>query len=299
MRWRWPPENWCGYLSPVGGGEARPGVSSSPTRSRSARRAVGQRADARGSARRRCRCTRQRGLRLAYGSWKIICMRRRSVAPLRRLRAARCPRRRSRPAARRRDRGRRAGARPSILPQPDSPTSARVSPLRDVEARRRRPRAANWRGLRSSSRGQPRRRHVEVVFGEIRGDLSTGSAQPWRVTRRRRSRRRRRSSQQAARVAPASSRSGRSTRQRSKACGQRGLKAQPAGSRSAAASRRRSGAGASRSLVERRDRAHQADGVGMRGRVDHVAHRPDLDDAAGIHHGDAVGRSRRSRPCRA
>ena len=44
-----------------------------PSRQRRRRR----RSRARAAARRRCRCTFQRGLRLAYGSWKIICMRRR------------------------------------------------------------------------------------------------------------------------------------------------------------------------------------------------------------------------------
>ena len=38
----------------------------------------------------------------------------------------------------------------------------------------------------------------------------------------------------------------------------------------------------------RRDRAHQAHGVGMARGVDHLAHRPDLDDAPGIHHRDTV-----------
>src|SRR5262245_59203071 len=37
------------------------------------------------------------------------------------------------------------------------------------------------------------------------------------------------------------------------------------------------------------DRAHQARGVRMLRVVDHVAHRPDLRDAPGVHHGDAVG----------
>ena len=45
----------------------------------------------------------------------------------------------------------------------------------------------------------------------------------------------------------------------------------------------------SRHRPERRDRAHQALGVGVVRVLHHVAHRADLDDAAGVHHGDAVG----------
>ena len=40
---------------------------------------------------------------------------------------------------------------------------------------------------------------------------------------------------------------------------------------------------------ERRDRAHQALGIGMQRVAHHVLHRADLGDAAGIHHRDAVG----------
>ena len=96
-------------------------------------------------------------------------------------------------------------------------------------------------------------------------------------------------SQQAASDAPAGMRSGRSVRQRAKACAQRGWKAQPAGM---ALSRgiepgicvRRSARAALR-----RDRAHQALRIGMARPLHHVAHRADLDDAAGIHDRHAVG----------
>src|SRR3984893_1691012 len=40
---------------------------------------------------------------------------------------------------------------------------------------------------------------------------------------------------------------------------------------------------------ERRDRAHQPDGIGMARLLDDVGQRADLGDAPGIHHGDAVG----------
>ena len=45
----------------------------------------------------------------------------------------------------------------------------------------------------------------------------------------------------------------------------------------------------SRSADDRRDRPHEAHRVRMRGPVDHVGDRPDLDDAPRVHHRDAVG----------
>ena len=83
--------------------------------------------------------------------------------------------------------------------------------------------------------------------------------------------------------------SGRSIAAAPKACGQRGLNGQPGGiadSRGIAP-----GICTSRSRLgrERRDRAHQAAGVGVQRVLHHVAHRADLGDAAGIHHRDAIG----------
>ena len=49
---------------------------------------------------------------------------------------------------------------------------------------------------------------------------------------------------------------------------------------------------------ERRDRAHQALGVGVQRVLHDILHRADFGDPAGIHHRDAVARFRRSRPCR-
>jgi hypothetical protein len=43
-------------------------------------------------------------------------------------------------------------------------------------------------------------------------------------------------------------------------------------------------------LPQTRNRPHQPRGVGVLRRVDHPAHRSDLGDAAGVHHGHAIGR---------
>ena len=83
--------------------------------------------------------------------------------------------------------------------------------------------------------------------------------------------------------------SGRSIRQRSNAKAQRGLNGQPGGiaeSRGIEPGIWTSRAGVAR---QRRDRAHQALGVGMQRVLHDVLHRADLGDAAGIHHRDAVG----------
>ena len=70
-----------------------------------------------------------RGFRLAYGSWKIICIRRRilrSVSPSRRVMSS--PSKVIEPAV---GLYRRMIVRPVVdLPQPDSPTSPTVSPRR-------------------------------------------------------------------------------------------------------------------------------------------------------------------------
>ncbi len=74
MRWRCPPENWCGNFSMSA--LARPtDCSSSPTLLRSPASSVNRPCSRSGSP--TMSSTFQRGLRLAYGSWKIICMRRR------------------------------------------------------------------------------------------------------------------------------------------------------------------------------------------------------------------------------
>ncbi len=167
-----------------------------------------------------------------------------------------------------------------LLPQPDSPTSASVVP-RAIEKLTPSTACTNWRGLPSSTRLQQRRRDVEGLRQVAHLDTSQR-----RVTR---------DAFMAVRQQPAGGlrgaggiRSGRSPRQRSNTCGQRGLKAQPCGM----AVRR----GIAPSICEqafavfvhRRDRAHQAGGVGMRRRMDDVVHRTDLGDAPGIHHRHAV-----------
>ena len=96
-------------------------------------------------------------------------------------------------------------------------------------------------------------------------------------------------SQHAAASPPPRMRSGRSRRQRSNACGQRGWNAQPGG---IAVSRGIDAVDLRQPLAlvdDRRNRAHQADRVRMLRPVDHVGDRPDLDDAPGVHHGDAIG----------
>ena len=74
-----------------------------------------------------------RGLRLAYGSWKIICIRRRIATQpvaLERRHVDAVELDRARPSART---GGGWPARSSILPQPDSPTSPSVSPRAQAE----------------------------------------------------------------------------------------------------------------------------------------------------------------------
>jgi hypothetical protein len=96
-------------------------------------------------------------------------------------------------------------------------------------------------------------------------------------------------SQQAASALPAGNRSGRSRRQRSNTRGQRGLNAQPAG---IAVSR-----GMLPSICVSRSASPTMLGIEpiSPGRVrvlramDHVGHRTDLGDAAGVHHRHAVG----------
>jgi hypothetical protein len=82
MRWRCPPENSCGYFS-RSSGERPTSESSSPTRSSRAAPCFMRSCDRIGSA--TMLSTRQRGFRLAYGSWKIIWKRRRMVSMSERL----------------------------------------------------------------------------------------------------------------------------------------------------------------------------------------------------------------------
>jgi hypothetical protein len=97
-----------------------------------------------------------------------------------------------------------------------------------------------------------------------------------------------RASQQAARVAPTASSSGRSRLQRAIARLHRGWNAQPAGNRIEPRHHPVDLRQALALLDDRRDRAHEAQRVGMRRAVDDVGDRADLDDASRVHHGDTV-----------
>ena len=109
-------------------------ASSSATRVAQRRAPRPSRGRARASARRRCRCTRQRGLRLAYGSWKIICMRRR-IAASRRERRPRGVHAVEDDACRAWARtARRSGAPRSTCRSPTRRPARSVSPRRDGEA---------------------------------------------------------------------------------------------------------------------------------------------------------------------
>ena len=212
MRWRWPPENSCGYFSPSSA--ARPTcLSSSATRaaisassSREAEHAHRLGDDVAHAPARVQAGIRDPGRSSACGG---------ACAPVA-ARAAGCeistPSNSMRP---------RDGAyRPTIsratvdLPQPDSPTSASVSPLPDLE-RHAVHRAQQLARLALDDAVQPRPRDVEVP-ARRRCKLAAVPLLSHRASRRRGWRR------------PRSS-SGRSTRQRSKRFGQRGLKAQPGG----------------------------------------------------------------------
>ena len=149
MRWRWPPENWCGNLC-TSAAASPTACSSASTRARCSAAPAARPCSRSGSA--TMSSTFQRGFRLAYGSWKIICMRRRSA----RSRAGAAssaivswPSNSTWP---------RVGAySPTssratvLLPQPDSPTSASVRP-RPIEKLTPSTACTTWRGLRSSTR---------------------------------------------------------------------------------------------------------------------------------------------------
>ncbi len=149
MRWRCPPENWCGNFSMSA--LARPtDCNSSPTLARRPSISVNRPCSRRGSP--TMSSTFQRGFRLAYGSWKIICMRRRRV---RRLAADDLSTPVSWPSNNTAPRVGSYSPTSSratvLLPQPDSPTSASVLPLWMLKLT---PSTActNCRGLRSMTR---------------------------------------------------------------------------------------------------------------------------------------------------
>ena len=165
-----------------------------------------------------------------------------------------------------------------LLPHPDSPTRASVRP-RAIAKPTSSTACTNWRGLRSATRLSQGGETSKVLASPTTSTSGAAHAAA-RIGGA--------CSQHAARVDPAAISSGRSVVQGSNACGQRGLNAQPGGiafRRGIAPSiwSRRAPV-----LVHRRDRSHQADRVGVRGRMDHGIDRSDLDDPARVHHRDAV-----------
>ena len=127
MRWRWPPENSCGKRLTCSG--ARPTRSSSSLHA--ALDVLLASAPARSSAIPTIWPTRLRGFSDAYGSWKTICISRRSgMSSLRDACVTSVPRKRTAPPV---GSSRRMIVRDSVvLPQPDSPTSPSVSPSTSV-----------------------------------------------------------------------------------------------------------------------------------------------------------------------
>jgi hypothetical protein len=118
MRWRWPPENSCGYLSRSAA--RRPTASSMPRGALAAVRRRPRALPAPPAARPRCCSTVRRGSSEAYGSWNTIWKSRRALAQ-----------RRSQPAHA--GRGRPAApCRPTAAPAPSpgAPACSCPSPTR-------------------------------------------------------------------------------------------------------------------------------------------------------------------------
>ena len=129
-RWRWPPESSCGIAVEEELGRRQPGP-------RRARRAPAARArlapppspwTSSGSS--TVSRTRKRGSSDSYGSWKMSCTSRRRAAQLCARRRRRCPRRGSERPRTRASTSRRIVCAVVVLPLPDSPTSASISPSR-------------------------------------------------------------------------------------------------------------------------------------------------------------------------
>ena len=220
------------------------------------------------------------------GSWKIIwtASARRAAAAVAGGRLS-CPRQRISPSL---GGMMPATMRPSVdLPQPDSPT--RPDDLARLD---RRDRHASTACTVSASRFGPE--HVRELLGKI--EVARRSA--WR--RREAST----SGDHAALRSPAGGSSASATgarcierrfrvADRGRRTRQRARKAQPDGSVAAAAAPCRDLRAAARhAACSARHRLNRPDGVGMARTVEHIVGRPDLDDAAGIHHGDAVGEAR-------
>jgi hypothetical protein len=234
MRWRWPPENWCGYLAMSSGLR--------PTDLQQLAHALAQRAGSvmrpcSAAARRRCLPPSSAGSGWRTGPGRSSGCAAQLAAFGRVLNAAcaSCPSKVRPP---------RVGAyRPTsrratvLLPQPDSPTSASVLPFSISKAHAVH-RMQQLARLAFEHAVEPGRRDVEGLGQVVRAwtrarrclagitaltSTMGSAAHAGLVVLRRNLAGRPSCSQQAARVAPACSRSGRSRVQRAKTRGQRGL----------------------------------------------------------------------------
>ena len=145
MRWRWPPENWCGKRWRRAGSSPARRICAHSYASISAREAMPWTSGASPIA----SATRMRGLRLACGSWKISCTSRwteRSPCGERPKTSTSPVLGGSRPAA----------MRPSVdLPEPDSPTSPTNSPVGMVRSMPSSARMIGWCLARCSLTASP------------------------------------------------------------------------------------------------------------------------------------------------
>ena len=165
---------------------------------------------------------------------------------------------------------RRSASRPTVdLPQPDSPTSASVSPAVDAEARRRRRRAPRRSACRAAS-GAPR-----SAWSRSRARGAARSCHQ-RLQRRLPAAREMAGADVARAAAPR-------LRQRASANGQR----RRSGSRRSVPARLGTlpamVASRSRRRADERDRAEQADRVGVLRRGEQACRGRLLDDLAGVH----------------
>ena len=226
IRWRWPPENSCGIAVVRARGRGRR-RRAAPGPAGGARR-VARAVDRSGSA--MIEPTRLRGFSDAYGSWKTICISRRSGRSSRALsRAIDRPSKRTSPEV---GSSSRTIVRPSVdLPQPDSPTSPSVSPSRtekvtpstawtaaDLPPEQALPDREVRREVLDLDERRRRRRSRRGRLPADRPRRAARACSPG-------------SSQQRSRWAgpPPRASSAGSVVHRSKACGQRGRKRQPAG----------------------------------------------------------------------
>ena len=239
--------------------------------------------------------TRMRGLSDAYGSWKIICI---FELRSRALSRARSPlQRRAAPEALA---GRRLAAgptasRPSVdLPQPDSPTRPTTSPAATVKstsstACTTSSRTFAPRRLRDA-RGEVERLHEALGDAAQLDQRRAGARAGGRVAARHSGCRHRSgvtgwatcASMAGASQAIGSSRARSARETRS-----------PAAGRAATASCRESAQPPRRARCSTGTESSRPRVYGWRGRVEHLLDGALLDDAARVHHADAIGEARR------